>query len=67
MCNIAWQLCRSTKTGKGRVQSTAGGRNPMGTAPPRVFAAVTVIGNAPLHSGYDYQGRRFFVNTRVSF
>ncbi len=39
----------------------------MNTAPPRISAAVNVIGNAPLHSGYDYRGRMVFVNTRFSF
>src|SRR5690606_25041725 len=50
-----------------RFQLTAGVRNLMDTAPPRISAAVTVLGNAPLYSGYDYQGRTFFVNTRFSF
>ncbi len=50
-----------------RFQLTAGVRNLMDTAPPRISAAVTVLGNAPLYSGYDYQGRTFFVNTRFAF
>lgn len=50
-----------------KFELTAGVRNIFNTEPPRVSAAVTTIGNAPLYSGYDYIGRTFFVNTTFSF
>jgi len=49
------------------VQVTVGVRNIFDKEPPRISAAVTTIGNAPLFSGFDYQGRTFFMNTTLSF
>lgn len=46
---------------------TAGVRNIFNTAPPRITAAVTTIGNFPLYSGYDYRGRTFFANAAFKF
>lgn len=46
---------------------TVGVRNIFDTAPPKISAAVTVLGNAPLYSGFDYYGRTFFVNTTFDF
>ncbi|MGV2495452.1 TonB-dependent receptor plug domain-containing protein [Pelagerythrobacter aerophilus] len=46
---------------------TIGVRNIFDKQPPRISAAVTTIGNAPLYSGFDYFGRQFFVNTTFSF
>lgn len=43
-------------------QLTVGVRNIFDKKPPRISAAVTTVGNAPLYSGYDYTGRSFFVN-----
>lgn len=48
-------------------QFTAGVRNIFNTAPPRITAAVTTIGNFPLYSGYDYRGRTFFANAAFKF
>ena len=50
-----------------RMQLTAGVRNIFDTEPPRVSAAVTTIGNAPLSSLFDFVGRTYFVNTTFSF
>lgn len=50
-----------------RLQLTVGVRNIFDTEPPRISAAVTTVGNAPLTSLYDYQGRTFFVNTTLRF
>jgi outer membrane receptor protein involved in Fe transport len=50
-----------------RLQFTVGVRNIFDTEPPRISAAVTTIGNAPLTSLFDFQGRTFFVNTTVNF
>jgi outer membrane receptor protein involved in Fe transport len=52
-----------------RFQFTVGVRNLLDTKPPRVTASpyFTVIGNAPLYSGYDYVGRSFFANVNVNF
>ncbi|OYU72700.1 MAG: hypothetical protein CFE32_22990 [Alphaproteobacteria bacterium PA3] len=49
------------------MQLTVGVRNIFDTEPPRISAAVTTIGNAPLSSLFDYQGRTFFVNSTFSF
>lgn len=46
---------------------TVGVRNMFDKQPPRISAAVTTIGNAPLYSSYDYTGRNFFVNTNFKF
>jgi outer membrane receptor protein involved in Fe transport len=52
-----------------RFQFTVGVRNMLDTKPPRVTASpyFTVIGNAPLYSGYDYVGRSFFANVNMNF
>lgn len=50
-----------------RMQLTVGVRNIFDTEPPRISAAVTTIGNAPLSSLFDFVGRTFFVNTTFSF
>ncbi|MBB3910395.1 TonB-dependent receptor plug domain-containing protein [Sphingomonas desiccabilis] len=52
-----------------RFQFTVGVRNLLDTKPPRVTASpyFTVIGNAPLYSGYDYVGRSFFANANIKF
>ena len=49
---------------------TLGVRNLFDTEPPRITAvpgAFTVLGNAPLYSGYDYRGRTFFANVNFGF
>lgn len=48
-------------------EMTVGVRNLFDKKPPRISAAVTTIGNAPLYSGYDFIGRSFFVNTNFKF
>lgn len=50
-----------------KAQFTFGVRNLFDTQPPQVSAGVTVVGNAPLSSLFDYQGRTFFVNTTLNF
>lgn len=50
-----------------KFQLTVGVRNIFDTEPPRISAGVTTIGNAPLSSLFDYQGRTFFVNTSLNF
>ncbi len=44
-----------------------GVRNIFDTEPPRISAAVTTIGNAPLSSLFDFVGRTFFVITTFTF
>lgn len=47
---------------------TLGVRNLFNTDPPVISADYTnLLGNAPLYSGYDQLGRRFFVGVRVGF
>ncbi|HEX8525683.1 TonB-dependent receptor domain-containing protein [Allosphingosinicella sp.] len=47
---------------------TLGVRNVFDTEPPTITADYTsMIGNAPLYSGYDHRGRTFFVNARAGF
>ncbi len=48
-------------------EATFGIRNLFDTEPPKISAAVNVVGNAPLYSGYDYVGRQFFMNTTFKF
>lgn len=48
-----------------KFELTLGVRNLFDKQPPKVSTYYTVIGNAPLYSGYDYTGRQFFVNTTV--
>lgn len=50
-----------------RYQMTLGVRNIFDKQPPRISAAVTTIGNAPLTSLYDFTGRQYFVNTTFKF
>lgn len=49
------------------MEFTFGVRNLFDTEPPRVSAAVTTLGNAPLYSGFDYRGRTFFANANFGF
>jgi outer membrane receptor protein involved in Fe transport len=47
---------------------TLGVRNLFNTDPPVISADYTnLLGNAPLYSGYDQIGRRFFVGVRAGF
>lgn len=47
---------------------TGGIRNLFDKEPPRISqGAVSLIGNAPLYSGYDYFGRVYFVNVSKTF
>lgn len=51
-------------------KTTFGVRNIADKTPPSVSAGITGlnrVGNAPLYSGYDYVGRRFFMNVSKSF
>ncbi|QSB44547.1 TonB-dependent receptor [Tsuneonella flava] len=48
-------------------QFTVGVRNLFNTAPPRISAATTTVGNAPLYSGFDYVGRTWFANASFKF
>ncbi len=50
-----------------KFEMTMGVRNLFDAELPKITAAVTTIGNAPLYSGYDYVGRTFFVNTTFKF
>lgn len=50
-----------------KFEATLGVRNLFNTEPPKISAAVNVVGNAPLYSGYDYIGRQFFLNTTMKF
>jgi outer membrane receptor protein involved in Fe transport len=53
----------------GKWEVTFGVRNLTDVKPPAISAQVTYsrVGNAPLYSGYDYGGRRFFLNLTKSF
>ena len=50
-----------------KFELTLGVRNLLDKKPPTVSVFNTVIGNAPLFSGYDYTGRQFFINTNFKF
>jgi iron complex outermembrane recepter protein len=50
-----------------KFEFTFGVRNLFDKEPPVVSSYYTVIGNAPLYSGYDYTGRTFFANTTFKF
>lgn len=51
-----------------RFGMTLGVRNLFDRDPPTISADYTsLVGNAPLYSGYDYRGRTFFVNVRAGF
>lgn len=53
----------------GKWSATFGVRNLADVKPPVVSAQAIYnrVGNAPLYSGYDYTGRRFFVNVSKTF
>jgi hypothetical protein len=56
------------KDSVGKWSATLGVRNIADTTPPVISAGITNrVGNAPLYSGYDYMGRRVFVNVSKSF
>ncbi len=49
-------------------KATLGVRNLMDKKPPVISSGVyNRVGNAPLYSGYDYMGRRVFVNVSKTF
>ncbi len=49
-------------------KATIGVRNLADKAPPMISSGYyNRVGNAPLYSGYDYLGRRFFVNLSKTF
>ena len=53
----------------GKWSATLGVRNIADTKPPMISAqgGYNRVGNAPLYSGYDYMGRRIFLNVSKSF
>jgi outer membrane receptor protein involved in Fe transport len=53
----------------GKWSATFGVRNLADVKPPSISAQAIYnrVGNAPLYSGYDYTGRRFFVNVSKTF
>ncbi len=52
----------------GKWRATFGVRNLSDKTPPMVSSDNgNRVGNAPLYSGYDYQGRRFFMNLSKTF
>ena len=53
----------------GKWSATFGVRNLANVKPPSISAQAGYnrVGNAPLYSGYDYVGRRFFLNLSKSF
>ena len=53
----------------GKWGATLGVRNIADTKPPMISAqgGYNRVGNAPLYSGYDYMGRRIFLNVSKSF
>jgi len=53
----------------GKWSATLGVRNISDTKPPVISAQAGYnrVGNAPLYSGYDYMGRRVFLNVSKSF
>ena len=57
------------KDSVGKWSATFGVRNLADTKPPVISAQAGYnrVGNAPLYSGYDYSGRRFFLNVSMSF
>jgi len=51
-----------------RYSLTVGVQNLFDRNPPMISQGVlSRVGNAPLYSGYDYLGRRFFVNLKAKF
>ncbi len=47
----------------GKFEFTIGARNLLDTHPPQISSGLySLVGNAPLYSGYDYVGRTLFVN-----
>lgn len=52
----------------GKWSATLGVRNIADTKPPQISSGYyNKVGNAPLYSGYDYLGRRVFLNVSKSF
>jgi len=52
----------------GKWSATFGVRNLADTNPPQISSGYySRVGNAPLYSGYDYLGRRFFMNVSKTF
>jgi iron complex outermembrane recepter protein len=53
----------------GNWRATFGVRNLANVTPPTVSSqsGVNRVGNSPLYSGYDYQGRRLFLNVSKTF
>ncbi len=52
----------------GQWKATVGVRNIADKTPPTISSGVySRVGNAPLYSGYDYFGRRIFVNVSKTF
>ncbi|MEI8031601.1 MAG: hypothetical protein WCH35_17650, partial [Comamonadaceae bacterium] len=53
----------------GKWSATFGVRNLTDVKPPVISAQAGYnrVGNAPLYSGYDYTGRRFYVNVSKTF
>ena len=50
------------------LQFTFGVRNLLNATPPQITAVgFSTIGNTPLYSGYDYIGRRYFMNVTAGF
>ena len=54
-----------------RFTLTGGVRNLLDRDPPRVSTSFdlvyNLVGNAPIYSGYDYNGRTFFVSVGTKF
>lgn len=58
----------STQFALEKFSLTVGVRNLFNTKPPYISSGVyNRIGNVPLYSGYDYNGRTFFVSTGIKF
>lgn len=52
----------------GKWSATFGVRNLTDAKPPMISQGTNDrVGNAPLYSGYDYTGRRFYVNVSKTF
>jgi len=52
----------------GKWSATVGVRNIADKTPPTISQGyANRVGNAPLYSGYDYLGRRFFMNVSKTF
>lgn len=57
------------KDSVGKWSATFGVRNLADTKPPKISAQAGYnrVGNSPLYSGYDYMGRRLFLNVSKTF